>query len=310
MKILLYVRHCARFFLFFTGFFLSQSYAQELSSVRKEIDVISFNVLAPCWASPTHYTPAVAPYLDRVSRRQHIIDFLNSVADKADIIALQETTQVEFNYFKQALAAKFFAFQVYHDSQYWSSWITPDVPWEPNGVAIFIKKSSFTNVSFRDLALTQDGNHAAYFEGIQQRTGMTVRAASVHLDNDSAANRPRELKSLMGVMKLDTTSRDIIAGDFNYDTQSGALKNILLKNRFSDALFALHHDEPTHPFDVDGGRNSEILDHVVIRNLIPLAGHVFNFNLWKRYPHDENSRVIENLKISGSDHFPITAVAD
>jgi endonuclease/exonuclease/phosphatase family metal-dependent hydrolase len=288
--------------------FFTPTFAQN-ESKSSSIYMVSFNVLAPCWASPTHYPNEASPYLDRVMRRNHIIDFLTSVADKADIIALQETTQTEFNFFKQALERNFYAFQAYHDPSYWSVWITQDPPWEPNGVAIFVKKSTFTNVNFRDLPLTEDGNHSAYFEGIQESTGLTVRAASVHLDNERAYNRNHELNFLLNYMTPDKSTRDIIMGDFNFGTQGGIIKRYLDKNQFVDTLHYLQKEEWTTPFYEDGKVNYGILDHMVVRNLIPVDGHVDNFGLWKSYPKDETGRIIANLKISGSDHFPVSSIA-
>lgn len=287
--------------------FSSATVAQDNQS-RKQIYVVSFNVLAPCWASPKYYPSGVAPYLDRVLRRSHIMSFLNSVAPKADIIALQETTQTEFEYFKEDLQNDFYAFQAYHDPSYWSNWITPGIPWEPNGVAIFVKKSTFTNVSFLDKPLTEDGNHSAYFEGIVQSTGKKVRAVSIHLDNDHGYNRHYELKALLQFLTKESVNPDIIAGDFNFGTEGGVIKRLLDNNHFVDVLHYLGREEWTHPFDVEGDRNSGIIDHIAVRNATPIDGHVLNFGLWKLYPHDQTGRVIANLEISGSDHFPILGV--
>lgn len=288
---------------------LSISIFAEPVKTNHSIYVLSFNVLAPCWASPDYYPPGAASYLARELRRKHIIDFLNSVADKADIITLQETTQIEFGFFKQALQDRFYGFQAYHDPQYWSNWITKNPPWEPNGVAIFVKKTTFTNVNFLDLPLTTDGNHSAYFEGIQKSTGLKVRAASVHLDNEKGLNRHRELSTIFQFMIPEVLTRDIVAGDFNYATRKGFLKRDIDKYNFKDTLQYLNREEWTTPFYENGDVNSGILDHIVVRNTLPTDGQVFNFNLWKLYPN-ESERIIANLQISGSDHFPIFSVIE
>jgi mRNA deadenylase 3'-5' endonuclease subunit Ccr4 len=75
-----------------------------------EIRVVAFNVLAPSWAYPGLYPAAAAPFLDRVLRRGHIIDFMRSRAASTDIFALQETTTAEFAYFKAAMP-EYVAFQ-------------------------------------------------------------------------------------------------------------------------------------------------------------------------------------------------------
>ena len=280
------------------------SYSIHAESTQKSLNILSFNVLAPCWASIDYYPVNAAPYLDRIMRRNKIILFLNSVSNKTDIIALQETTKTEFEFFKQALP-DFYAFETFHDASYWSDWITTTPPWEPNGVAIFVKKSTFNKVAFQDLPLTQDGNHSAYFEGTLKNTGETIRAASVHLDEEHGYNRKNELYTLINFMTPDTNKYDIIAGDFNYGTQSGSLRHLLDKFHFTDALYSLHREEWTSPFSMEGDINAGILDHIATRNATAIDGHVINFNLWKRYPTNENKRIIENFKISGSDHFPI-----
>jgi endonuclease/exonuclease/phosphatase family metal-dependent hydrolase len=274
------------------------------------INVVSFNVLAPCWASPSRYPQSLVPYLDRALRRALIIKFLTRASKKADIITLQETTRVEFSYFKEALQDTYYAFEVYHDPAYWSEWITTDVPWEPSGVAIFVKKTSFTNVNFRDIALSKDGNHSAYFEGIQQSTGLLIRAASIHLDSGLDSNRYQELNALLRRMPPKSGSRDIIAGDFNQDTQTSRINQSLEENNFVDTLQYLNREEWTHPFDVEDDKNAGILDHIIVRNTTPIEGHVFNSNLWKLYPHDESGRIIANFQIIGSDHFPLYSVVN
>lgn len=267
--------------------------------------IVTFNVLAPCWANPSLYPTTAKPYLEREWRRKHIIEFLNRIANSADIISLQETTQTEFGFFKEALKQNFYAFQAYHDPNYWSGWISPGIPWEPNGVAIFVKKSTFTNVNFIDLPLTKDGNHCAFFSGIEQLTGLKVHAVAVHFDNDHAYNRSYELGTLLHFLDFDRADRDIIAGDFNFGTESGTLKHKLDYYHFVDVLHRLKKEVWTHPFDMAGDRNSGIIDHIVVRNAEPLDGKVCNFGLWKLYPKDETGRVIANFKRCGSDHFPV-----
>lgn len=274
------------------------------------IYVVSFNILAPCWASPSYYPAPVASHLDRIKRRAHILKFLNSMIAQTDIFMLQETTQPEFTYFKHALQDYFYAFPAYHESQYWSDWRTADTPFEPNGVAIFVKRSSFSHINFQDLALSQDGNHSAYFEGIQQNSGIKVRAVSVHFDSEQSSNRNHELKALLKLMPNRVNTVDIIAGDFNFDTERGTIKRYLDRNNFVDVLKQLNKAEWTHPFYANGNKNDGILDHIVTRHSIPIDGQVVHSNLWKQYPSDETQRIIANLDITGSDHFPIWGVVD
>ncbi len=296
------------YFLVSIFFIVTTSTIVQASTANNALYIVSFNVLAPSWASPSYYSPAITPYLERTHRRKLIINFLNSVSEKADIIALQETSQSEFKYFKQALKHNFQAFQVYHDPHYWSGWTTPGLTWEPNGVALFIKKKKFSNVHFRDLPLTQDGNHSAYFEGLQLSTGKTIRAASIHLDSEYNYNRNLELEALIKMMTPKHSSRDIIIGDFNVGTHDKKIKTTLVKNHFVDTLNYLHREVWSSPFNEGGDSNAGITDHIVVRNTLPIDGHVINSGLWEIFPHDENKRIIANLEINGSDHFPLFTI--
>lgn len=294
------------------SFLATGSSLADLQKESSTIQIVTFNVLAPCYASPSLYPAGSVLFLEKNRRRERIIGFLNSVSANTDIIALQETTQTEFQYFKSAFEKDFYGFEVYHDAKYWTDWRLPDLAWEPNGVAIFVRKNSFKDVKFNDLALSDGGNHSAYFEGIHQSTSLKIRAASIHLDSDRDVNRHRELKSLLNYFTPDSTTRDIIAGDFNYGTHNGVIKLYLRKNKFIDVLYKLDREEWTSPYSDDWyrSRNNGIIDHVVVRNARPRDGQVFNFGLWDLYPTNQDQRILAALEQIGSDHFPVLSVID
>ncbi len=304
--------HLSIFFILIEFFVNWNSHAQS-QEANKLVHIATFNILAPCWVIPSRYPASSAPFLDRALRRSHIIAYLKNVASSTDIIALQETTPIEFEYFKQALQKDFLSFNVSHDPNYWSNWKSPEVPWEPNGVAIFVKKTSFSHIVFHDLALSSDGNHSAYFEGVERKTGIAVRAASVHLDSDHNELIEAELKALLAVMPPSNLTRDFIIGDFNTNTEAMAVKPHLVQAGFSDVLSSLGHEEWTSPYS-DGDYTSRewgIIDHIVTRNAVPQEGHVNSFGLWKKYPMNEKTknqdlRITANLQTSGSDHFPVS----
>ncbi len=293
----------------FICLFLVPALAWAAPPSNADIKIVSFNILAPCWASPNLYPPSSTPLLDRVIRRDRIIAFLQQQASTTPIVALQETTEVELGYIKNALKNQYDMYAAYHSPSYWSNWITIDPPWEKNGVAILVKKGYLTNVTFQDIALSDSGNHSAYLQGkLKSNPQKAIRIASVHLDSDKSYNRDRELKALLQIMTPVPGSIDIIAGDFNFEINNGNLKTDLVAAGFKDVLTTLGIDEPTHPFSSTYYKTSNFtdIDHVLVRNATPVAGQVFNFNLWNLYPTNEEARINANFTISGSDHFPVT----
>jgi endonuclease/exonuclease/phosphatase family metal-dependent hydrolase len=272
------------------------------------INILSFNILAPCWADPSYYPASSAPFLERVSRRQTIIDLLNSYENKVDVIALQEVAQIEFNYIAQALQSTFVGFQANHASTYWSNWVTATTPWELNGNAIFIKKERFDDISFEDYTASASGNHAALFTGKLKNEGdKQVRIASIHLDSDHAYNRKRELQAVLAKWLPLKNAMDIIAGDFNTETDATNIHTDIRKAGYYDVLEVLGKARQTHPWDTKyyGSDNWGIIDHIISRNSIPIEGAVIDFQLFDSYPKDEEMRINKNLQLSGSDHFPI-----
>jgi endonuclease/exonuclease/phosphatase family metal-dependent hydrolase len=271
----------------------------------RALQVVAFNVLAPPWASPVWYPAALDPaLLQREFRRDRIQEFLVSVRDATDVFCLQEVTDVEFREFLRALGPGFEGFMAHNDPDFWSNWIVPDIPWEPNGTAVVVRRSRFSAREFEDLAISGDGNHAAAFRGTDRESGRGVRAFSVHLDSDRESNRSRELDSLLE-QSPDRGGVDVICGDINEDTVTGGLGVRLETAGFVDVLAAVGNREPTHPFSESYNRSARwaILDHVLVRNGTPATGRVFDFGVWAIA--DEVKRIEENLRRSGSDHFPV-----
>lgn len=275
-----------------------------------EIKVITFNILAPCWADPAIYPEMSRPYLERSYRRDKIIQFLNSHPE-ADIFALQEVTAIEFGYLNQALSTNYVGFQSFHASTYWSQYITQDPPWEPNGNALFIKKSAFKNISFSDVALSDDGNHATLAQVTHKLSKKNMRILSIHLDSDRAYNREREFQGALALLPKTSTKIDFIAGDFNIDPTKSTLQEDIAKGGFRNILAEMGVNEVTSPYLSRYYANSVYgpIDAVLVRNAEPFAAKVFDFGLFTLYPNktDEAARITANLQICGSDHFPVTA---
>lgn len=279
-------------------------------SQNPPIRVLTFNILAPCWADPTIYPPAAGPYLDRESRRAKIISFLKNHPE-VDIFLLQEVTQIEFGYINSALSSSYQGFQSLHSPNYWSQYITENPPWEPNGNAIFLKKSRFKNVVFNDVPLSNDGNHGALATAVDKSTSKTVRAISVHLDSDYPYNREAELSAAIDRMPGTANIVDIIGGDFNIDISKTSLQNNITTANFINSLLTLNIDEVTSPYLEAYYKNSVFgpIDNVLVRNGTPIDAMVYDFGLFELYPNknDEAARIIANLQVSGSDHFPVGA---
>ncbi|HET7901210.1 MAG TPA: endonuclease/exonuclease/phosphatase family protein [Candidatus Nanopelagicales bacterium] len=271
------------------------------------VRVVTFNVLAPPWTDPSYYPAAAAPLLDRATRRAHIVAWLQSQAATTDVFSLQETTPVEMGYVAAALPG-FTPFQANHTPEHWSNWITPAAPWEPNGVALLVKRSRFDALSFADIALTTDGDHAAMLTATSTTTGRTVRVISAHLDSDHAGNRDRELNAALAFLPPGTGSLDLLTGDLNTDTDTGNFHTALAKAGFVDVLDAVGTSTWTSPYTEKYYGNGQWgdIDHVLVRGARPTSGRVEDFGQLTTIA-DQDARIVANLRTSGSDHYPVVA---
>jgi endonuclease/exonuclease/phosphatase family metal-dependent hydrolase len=271
------------------------------------LTVIAFNVLAPPWAAPQWYPAEMDPsLLDRVYRRERLMRFLRDRRNGTDAFCLQEVVDGEFEYFKQAVGNGFDGFMAHNDPDFWSNWVVPEIPWEPNGTAILVKRSAIAVGHFADRPLGT-GNHAAMLDGVHRASGRPLRVISVHLDSDSESNRGVELASVLSDAPARVTGTDVICGDLNEDTVIGSLGKMLKIDGYVDALASLGNREPTHPWSTTYYNSAKwaILDHVLIRGARPWNGDVIDFGLW--VITDEVARIEANFQVSGSDHFPVTA---
>ena len=273
---------------------------------EQQLPVVSFNVLAPIWASPVWYPEELdASLLDAAYRRARITAFLAGRAATTDLFCLQEVQESELPAFLAALGPGFDGFMSHNDRDWWSNWVDPAIGWAPNGTAVIVRRKSFSRVAFRDLALSADGNHAALFDGVHRATGRRVRAASIHLDSDLESNRGREVRSLIEQLPVAAAATDVVCGDVNEDAVTGTAGGVLRRAGFADVLAAVGNREPTHPWSstYNGAPRWGIIDHLLVRNARPLAGDVFDFGVWSIT--DEVARIEANLRNTGSDHFPI-----
>ena len=268
-----------------------------------QLGMVTFNVLAPVWAAPDWYPPEMdMSLLDAAYRRARITSFLASRAADTDIFCLQEVQESEFPAFLAAVGGGFAGAMSHNDRDWWSNWVVPEIPWAPNGTAIMVRRQAFSNLVFRDVALSGDGDHAELVEGVHRATGRRFRAASIHLDSDKEANRGREARSLMSQLPPAAGAIDVVCGDFNEDSVTGTAGGVVKRAGFVDVLDAVGNREPTHPWSssFNGATRWAIIDHLTVRGAQPLSGDVLDFG-GLSIP-DELTRIESNFRTTGSDH--------
>jgi endonuclease/exonuclease/phosphatase family metal-dependent hydrolase len=274
------------------------------------LGMVTFNVLAPVWAAPDWYPPEMdMSLLDAAYRRARITSFLASRAADTDIFCLQEVQESEFPAFLAAVGSGFAGEMSHNDRDWWSNWVVPEIPWAPNGTAIMVRRQAFSNLVFRDIALSGDGDHAELVEGVHRATGRRFRAASIHLDSDKEANRGREARSLMSQLPPAAGAIDVVCGDFNEDSVTGTAGGVVKRAGFVDVLDAVGNREPTHPWSssFNGATRWAIIDHLTVRGAQPLSGDVLDFGGLSIA--DELTRIESNFRTTGSDHYPVAGLA-
>jgi len=278
------------------------------AQASQQMSVLSFNVLAPLWAAPRWYPERMDPaLLDRAFRRERVTAFLRSVGRSRDIVCLQEVEAGEMPFYEQALGGGYAGAFASHDATYWATYLVPELPWVPNGNALFVRRTALAELSFSDLSLGGTGNHAVLLSGVLSGSRRPLRVASVHLDADRNNGRRIEFQSLLEQWPAAVGSDDLIVGDINEDTVSGSLGGVVKRAGFADVLAAVGNREATHPFSssYNGATRWAIIDHVLLRGASPRAGDVFDFGLWSI--SDEVARIEANFRACGSDHFPVAA---
>ena len=184
-----------------------------------------------------------------------------------------------------------------NDPSFRSNWLVPELPWEPNGAAIFVKSSGVGSRVFEDLPLGT-GNHAALLQGVHTASGRRLRVASVHLDSDRNGNRLQELRATLDA-RPEGPVTDILCGDFHEDAVAGSASGLLAKGGYVDVLASLGNREATHPSSTSHSQSPRwsIIDHIAVRNARPVAAEVVDFGMWRIA--DEVARIEENFRRSG-----------
>ncbi len=268
------------------------------------IRVVTWNVLAAPWAAPAFYPTDLDPMLlDRTARAHLVALLLASFA--ADVMCLQETTPPDLSVTLDALGPGYAAHQCSNGPDLWSSWSTPDHPWEPNGTAVLWRRAAWTDVRPAAVDLSGDGNVAATIEARHLGSGRPARIMSVHLDADHPELRREQLPVALAAFPSDARTVDVIAGDCNEDTVGTDLGEIVGAHGFIDALTELSRLEPTHPYACPTDEYAPIarLDHVMVRGADPVEGAVLDSGVWP--VPEPGRRLAEHLRRTGSDHLPV-----
>lgn len=303
-----------------------------------QLTIVTFNVLAPRSADPNDYNIINKYHLDTTIRRKKILNFLTSMKDKCDIIALQEVThdtimisgelihpkEGEYNHFVKTLYPDFIGVFYPHDVDYWDEWKTydPSSPYSyvQNGNALFFKLSSFKNINFTDLSL-KDGNHAVKGEATHIASNREISIINLHLDGDSIDSRINELTAALQPMSSCDNSFDLIVGDFNTGTEIPQIKNLIDKYGFTDAIIESQElsgkfiNVPTYPLTEKEIKRNPV-DHILYRGTKSHVKYQYtkplDQGIWEIYPKTEpdifqHHRLNAILNIYGSDHIPVKA---
>ena len=286
--------------------------------------IMTYNILASCYADPKYYPRHCVEYLDINLRRKAICNFL-SMNKNLDIIAFQEITDDtndkigEFTFIKNFLSEDYICHIVHHDSTYWSSYFNPDSSanncYMKNGNALFIRKNLFSIIKWHDIS-SNTGNHAICLE--TEINNSKFRIVNVHFDNLNVLNRQAEFKNVMDYLysndigciqtqtQTQTQTFDIILGDFNDDVHA----NSVMKNLMS--IYKLHGtktDKLKHTYaSTDICQVNHPIDHILIsENLIDkiVESNVYDNNFLNI--QDKNERINKTLQFFGTDHYPVYA---
>ena len=303
------------------------------------LNVVTFNMLAPAFARPADYPPGSGPLLDTAARGAVLRHTVASLASdvfqdgrflQADVIALQEVQPATLAALFLAgglVDSEWFLFNVAHREDYWSSYYVTDpdeiaeAPWTANhfghGNALLIRRSSFDappGFPFSATLNSDSGNRAPVFVG--SIAGRPVRISSVHFDSDVAGRRRAELLSHFAQLPPLDGAVDIVAGDFNTDTDSGNTQTEVRRAGFVNGVFAVGGKASTQPYSTQyySSSNWVSLDHVLARGATPQEARIHSNRLFERFPKkasagqrddNEDARVQAALAEIGADHFPV-----
>lgn len=313
------------------------------TALGSRITLCTFNVLAPIFADPDSYPESVASLLGTPSPRTAVVKarlaslagdaYLNGSNIPVSAFFLQET-QISFvdSFFGTGglKANEWSVYTASNDNSYWSSYYETDpdklaaYPWlaqtGDHGNTLLLRKSDFSNEQHSVMSTANTGGKANHLTA--SYNGRTLRFANVHFDSDNAGKRRRETESVFAQTPLSENIIDVIAGDFNTNTDTGNIQDDLTQLGFVNAIYALGKKDRTQPYRQSyySSLNWSSLDHFLIRSCSAVDGYIVNLGLWETYPinvaNDRDTNQDARLTAAlgpggnGSDHFPVVVTLE
>lgn len=296
--------------------------------LKDMLSILSFNILAPHFASPSYYPPGMDKPLAQCYRRRATRRFLSQIKQSCDILAFQEVTHgtkspdplpgcklspVSFDEYSdliELLDDTFTGMFYPHDPNYWSEYGT----YVPNGNALFFRRDVFSDPVWTNISL-KTGNHAVLGEVTHLCSGQKFRVLNIHLDSESDKRRHCELMTALSYLSDTRDITDIILGDFNMGA-SDPYFSVVCQAGFRDVMKDVKVNTPTFSF-----MSNEPIDHIIYRDrsqsaIIPIIGksRVLDNGIWDKYPRlgpldiFAGARVRACLDTYGSDHLSVLAV--
>jgi endonuclease/exonuclease/phosphatase family metal-dependent hydrolase len=291
-----------------------------------DLRISTFNVLAPCYATPIYYPDNCAQVIANTNYRLSKIATEISVLKAAGttVFCFQEITPEMYDGISATFTAiagsgKFQKYVAYHDPKYWRTYQPDPLNPVPNGNATFVL-TDFWNILALDNVSTNPtgqgaGNHAAYARLSSKTSPSHVfNVINVHLDSDHGGNRKKEIAGALNYLNANSQAGEaqLVVGDLNNITSSGSIKQILDSAGMVNSKNPL---EATHPFSngYNSNNNWASIDHILFKFGTATAlgdTTIRNHGLWDTYPilsPDTNNppRILANFDICGSDHFSV-----
>ena len=236
--------------------------------IKKNIKIMSFNILAAEWIDKYSYPTVSKKLLDRKERLKKILMWINNF--DPDIILLQEVMRLEYN-----------SLYFHLKNQYIFSplnpiiWLEDNDPKFESGNITLIKKS-FTNAEIK---------HYRFNYGIYTLiASLSLSIVNVHLDDSNSQTRYKQIKNIEPL--LYSSDKCILGGDFNQSYNKNSRIYNLPKFYIHNKLCQTYYIE--RKMNIDNIMTCGFTIYKSINNcsLIPTS-------------------IEEGLKIYGSDHIPI-----
>jgi len=251
---------------------------------KKELNIMSFNVLAPNWIDDFLKKEVSSNYLDEEYRIKKHIEIIHK--ENPDVLFLQEVTESMLNKYQSELP------------HYSVSSCFAEMKWIPlkevhDGNAIMWKKNLFLGDS-KCTVVTLDESHGNYTSVVKGILfdNKPITLICIHLEWGNYNIASEQFRNIFRKnITNEINQRCIIAGDFNmggYDISKYPIISDIKNLNFTDPLNGVR----THPF---------------IDDLYIGVSHILSRGFQKilNFGSDKSINIEHCLKLFGSDHYPI-----